>query len=276
MSLSKYYKAPKTFQAENIVKEEIEQTGWESLPQKEGGIFTPQKLNDTLESHSEVPADQPSVDATTPPLASTPQQPSPSPEDSSIPTTSAPSSPQTQPPAEPEIDLSNYIKKSEVDNLTEEAYRKGVEAGIEKAESDYGSASKALLTVCQQLDTIRETIIGNSGKELQEFALAVSEKILRLSIREQDHTIIATIEEALQKAVRSEEFTIYIHPDDYEIIERKSQDMIAGVTGLTNLLIKTDTTVEPGGARIESENCTIDATLASQFEIIREEVKKRL
>lgn len=76
--------------------------------------------------------------------------------------------------------------------------------------------------------------------------------------------------------MKSDEFTIHIHPEDYETVLKNSSEIIAGLTGLNNIVIKKDTTVERGGAMIESDNCTIDATIASQFDVIREEIKKNL
>ena len=173
-------------------------------------------------------------------------------------------------------DLSEFIKISEAEAKIEAAFESGVQSGVEKAEKDYGSATSALMSICQQLDTVRETIIANSSNEMQEFALAVAERIIRSYIMDNDNTIVATIDEALQRSVKSEEFYIYINPDDYDIVLEKSDELIAGLSGLNNIVIKKDITIEKGGAKIESDNCTIDATIASQFDLIRAEVKKRL
>lgn len=173
-------------------------------------------------------------------------------------------------------DSSNYIAISEIETQLKQAYDDGVRNGLEKAEEDYGSATRSLATSCQQLNTVRETIISNSSRELQEFAFAIAERIIRKSLRDNDTIIVATIEEALQRAVKSDEFYIYIHPDDYDIVVEKSDDLITGLSGLNNLVIKKDITVERGGAKIESDNCTIDATIAGQFDVILEEMKKKL
>jgi flagellar assembly protein FliH len=174
------------------------------------------------------------------------------------------------------VDLENYIEKVEMDKLLEEAFEEGVRNGLEKAEEDYGSATRSLFTICQQLDSIRETIIANSSRELQEFAITLAERIVRSSLSENRKTIVATIEEALQRAIKSDEFTICVNPEDYDIVMEKSADLVDGLSGLGKMLIKKDTGVERGGARIESENCTIDATISSQFEMIKEEMAKRL
>jgi len=263
MSLSKYYKDSSSFKREKLVQSEApDQAGWKSKtkpptgPFKPGDVSPPQATinptttaSPTPDNAVEVPSSAASL---SPPGGSTPAEaPSPTP-----------------------ADLSNYVSQEEAEAKALDMYQQGVQEGIVKATEDFGSALKALTTMCEQLDTIRETIIGNSSDELTEFAILIAEKIIRISLKDQDHSIIATIQEALSRAVKSDEFTIFIHPDDYQIISDKSADLIAGVSGLSNIVIKADPTIEQGGAKIESENCIIDATVASQFETIRDEICK--
>lgn len=189
--------------------------------------------------------------------------------------TEAPISPPTPPPSAPVVDLSNYIEIAAAKEQQKAAYQLGIEEGAQKTEQDFDSATKSLLIACQQLDTIRETLITNSVGEIQEFILAIADKIIRSSVVEQDGTIIATVEEALQRAVKSDEFYVYVHPEDYAVVAAKAHDLVAGVSGLHNVVIKEDATIERGGAKIESENCIIDATISSQFEMIREAIKTK-
>ncbi len=280
MSLSKYYKSSDSFKAEEIVKQDKdEKAGWESDPLKEKVPFESQKLHSAdLEREQRDKAPQPpdnhlKQDHLTQENHEIVEEPVLKEQATELEIEPEDLESVIQPP---KIDLRNYMDIKEANALIEEAYQKGLEEGKFEADEDYGAATRALLSVCQQLDTIRETIIANSGQELQNFALSVAERIIRMSVQEQDHTILATIEEALQRSVRSDEFTIFVHPDDYDVVFAKSNDLIAGVTGLNNVVIKTDITLDPGGARIESDNCTIDATLASQFDVIREEVQKKL
>jgi flagellar assembly protein FliH len=266
MSLSKYYKDSSSFQPESLIKREDKTpAGWQPSHTKEQLPFLSQP----------------------PPAASEPKEPS------QAASTTEKQSPQEIPaktdidsqqkvqkdkqpevPPKPEIDLSKYLEIAVADKKIEEAYQKGLKTGKDKVEQDFGTATKALLSTCQQLDTIRDTIISNSSSEIQGFILAIAERILRISVREQDRTIVATIEEALQRAVKSDEFSVYIHPDDHETVAENATEIIAGISGLNKIVIKKDITVERGGAKIESDNCTIDATIASQFDIIREEILK--
>ncbi len=167
-----------------------------------------------------------------------------------------------------------FLLLEEAEKRIEAAYNRGLLEGQNKADIDFGSAARALLNSCRQLETLRETLITNSGFELQEFSLAIAERIIRSSLREQDDTIVATIEEALQLAVKSDEFHLYVNPDDYDIIAAKSAEIIAEISGLNNIIIKKDPTIEKGGAKIESDNCTIDATIANQFDVIRNAIQQ--
>lgn len=251
MSLSKYFKNSDSFQPEKIVKAGKDaDNGWKtSVKKDQSESFHPERMikaeDKSSGSHLSPPIDTAQVDDKADVLNQFAE---------------------TLPPLEAE----------EIEAQIKNAFEEGVKKGIEKAEEDFGSATRSFATLCRQLDTVRETIIGNSTRELQEFALAIAERIIRTSLRDNDTTIIATIEEALQRAVKSDEFSIYIHPDDYDTVVAKSDDLIVGLSGLSNIVIKKDITVEKGGAKIESDNCTIDATIAGQFDVILDEMKKRL
>lgn len=272
MSLSKYYKRSNSFQPEELVKPAVPKPkGWESTTKdgpestefKEEYSSIPQVSDGELEGSDrthQADTGNDSLDAEN--ISGTI---SPSESEASLTGDESPGS------ADP-----NYIEKSVAEEQIVEAYQRGLLDGEEKAEQDFGNASRALLSTCQQLDTVRETLIANSRTEVVDFALAIAERILRISLREQDETIVATIEEALQRAVKSEEFCIYIHPDNYEKIAEKSEDLIAGISGLSKIIVKKDSTLEPGGAKITSDNCTIDCTISSQFDVIREELQKEI
>lgn len=262
MSLSKHYKNPPAFKAEDLVKKDDRPGGgWTPSPATPSSPFTSQRLSRNLPAGITTPADSPP--GTPPPQPASPTQGSPI---DQVPNPTPP------PPA---IDPNRFIERSEAEQLADNAYQQGISEGFSRAELEFGTAAKSLLLACQQLDNLRQTLIANSRQEMIDFALTIAERILRLSIREQDHTVIATIEEALNLAVKSDEYAIHINPDDFEILNAKAVDIIAGISGLQNIVIKKDNSIEKGGVFIESENCTIDATVASQLELIREEIRKR-
>lgn len=171
---------------------------------------------------------------------------------------------------QPQSDTAPQI---DTEALAEEFFNKGVQAGIERTESDYRLSIKTLQSICEELDVVRETILKNSLAEMRDLVLRIAEKIIRHSVSNQNQTILDTVEEAIIQAVKSDEFIIAINPKDYETVKSHSTDFINAVNGLQNIIVKSDNTVEQGGCLVESSNCTVDATLPSQLEIISDAVK---
>lgn len=163
----------------------------------------------------------------------------------------------------------------DIESMQAEAYDAGVAQGLKQAETDLGSTLATLTLVCEQLSSIRETILKNSKNEMIELVLSLSEKIIRHSVTEQNQTIIDTVESAIHQAVKSSEFYIYLHPDDMLIIQDRTQQFISGLNGLENIVVKADPTIERGGCKIESDNCTVDATISSQFKVFEENLRKK-
>jgi len=174
-----------------------------------------------------------------------------------------------------EIQEKELLPKIDIEAIAQENFNKGVQAGIERMESDFGSSLKTLQQVCEQLNTIRDTILKNSIGEMKELVLIIAQKIIRHSVISQNETILSTVEEAILQAVKSDEFKIAVNPDDYDTIKSKSSDFINTISGLENIIVGSDASVERGGCIIESSNCTVDATIASQLEIIAEKITSK-
>jgi len=176
--------------------------------------------------------------------------------------------PPTPAPAEPVVTV-------DIEEVRQEAYKKGFEEAKKQMLEEYKSSGVALLNVADQLNQVREVIIQNSIGELQDLVITIAEKIIRHSITAQDDTIVATVEESIRKAVKSSDFYICLNSEDYSVIHEKAPELISKISGLENIFLKIDDGIEPGGCIIESDNCTIDATIASQLQIIKDHLTSR-
>jgi flagellar assembly protein FliH len=154
--------------------------------------------------------------------------------------------------------------------IRQQAFSEGVIEGWRQADKDFGSAALTLQSACHQLTNLHETMLRNNLEEMHQLVMIIAEKIIRHSIDEQSATILATIEDAIRLAVRSEEFQIRINPQDHEVIQAKKKELIDDISGLDNIDLKTDSSIERGGCILESTLCTVDATVGSQLQFIRE------
>ncbi|CAG37387.1 related to flagellar assembly protein (FliH) [Desulfotalea psychrophila LSv54] len=284
MSLSRIFKDSANFEPENLTACPVA-TGWQAeqtSPQKKK-IFHASK-KEHLESI------QPGQTRAREPLAKTAPA-----EKEALPAPAKQSAKHLQPKisktiAPPSPIPDNYVDRDEAAREKERAFQDGKSSGLEEGreegriegikegkrllKDEFSLATKALLTSCQQLDSSKANLVVNSSAALKDFAIAIAEQIIRYSVKEHDITIIATIEEALQRAIKSQDFYIYLHPDDYQIVKEKAEDLISNVSGLDHVFLKKDVKIERGGAYMESDNCIVDATIASQFEVILKELEQ--
>ena len=176
--------------------------------------------------------------------------------------------------SQPENDHSSApLEPQELERLQEEAYNRGMKDGLKIAEEDLGSSVKALVMACEQVNTLRQTILNNSMDEMENLVLIIAEKIIRHSVTEQDRTIVDTVEEAIRQAVRSDELIIEVNPADLSVIRAKSKEFIDSLSGLENIVVRANPAIERGGCTIDSSTSTVDATMASQLRIIEEKIK---
>lgn len=276
MSSSKVYKKSSGFQPENILKNNSnDNSGWNStkFTDSESSHYSPAPIyNENSDLHiknepiDKAPSKQPKIQDSLEEIIDKNSA------------TSPPLKPQTRPPqpATPSTPATSETKsKEEVKQLVDEAYKNGVLDGLKRAEEDYKTGTAALLAISEQLNTTREIILQNSIGEMQDLVLTIAEKVIRHSITAQDDTIVATVEDAMRQTIKSDEFYVCINQQDYDIIHEKSSELIAQLSGLDNIVIKIDNSIEPGGCKVESDYCTVDATVASQLQIITDQVKSR-
>ncbi|MBU0943589.1 MAG: flagellar assembly protein FliH [Proteobacteria bacterium] len=258
MSLSKFYKASSDFKPVVVLKRETSESEpvWESIVKldsaKPGAKITAPVSQPNQEGRKSIPSPEP-IPETKEPKNLIDDPPAPQP-----PT----SIPQDIPP-EPVVNIND---------IREESFNAGVTAGRKQAEKDFENGAQTLLCICNELDRLRETILQNSIGEMRELVLAIAEKIIRHSVEEQSETITATIIEAIHLAVKSDEFQIQLNPKDLACVEEKKSEIINQISGLDNISLKPDATLERGGCKIESISCTIDASMASQLKVIRNSI----
>jgi len=176
------------------------------------------------------------------------------------------------PPVEPPPDNAPPEVSVDIAIIEQNAFASGIEAGKKQAEEDFENSAQTLLCICSELDTLRETILRNSSGEMKELVIAISEKIIKHSVAEQEETIVATIKDAINLAVNSDEFEIQINPDDLSVVEKFKQEIIDSISGLNNIVLRPDPTLERGGCKLESSSCTVDASMISQIKVIHDSI----
>ena len=256
MSLSKFYRNSNSFQAKSVLdkKEAASNTPvWASIVKDEPAVIPNEnvieevapEISNTMEPLVTDPVTEPIIDAV--PLEELTPVETPA------------------VPVQPEVTV-------DIEILEQNAFASGIEAGKKQAEEDFENSAQTLLCICTELDALRETILRNSSGEMKELVIAISEKIIRHSVLEQDDTIIATIKDAINLAVKSDEFEIQVNPDDLAVVQKFKQEILDSISGLENIVLKPDPSLERGGCKLESSSCTVDASMTSQIKVIHDSI----
>jgi flagellar assembly protein FliH len=190
--------------------------------------------------------------------------------------------------AEASNEASQRLAQAEkmIDQIKEQAHQEGYQAGYEhgvKQGIEQGKAA-GLEIVKNKIESASEqanNILANAEKQagqtlfraehqIVEIALGIARKILVREIEENPMTILPVVRAALEKIRDQEEVTIRANPEDIEIVNHAKRDLQQIIGGDKRLTITPDHTVNPGGCVIDTKNGTVDASIDTQFQLIKQ------
>ncbi len=191
------------------------------------------------------------------------------------------SPPQEQPP-EPEVTAEEMYRRKllEIERRTQEierdAYSKGFAQG-EKDGLDYGQ--KSVQVVSSQLERIAQNMKALPAKVLDDYrdwlirtSIAIARQIVNREIRTAPEIVADLAGDLIEEAEQHSTLTVYLNPNDLEIIEKKAA--LAPQDDGKHFVLKADREVERGGCRVESAIQLLDASVAGMFENLEKELRK--
>jgi len=150
----------------------------------------------------------------------------------------------------------------ELQRVTKEAHDAGYAAGLKEGRAAAQKETQRLAKAAAQA----ESLIAQEGEqfaaEVLDLALELARQMVRTELKVRRDTLLAVVREALDCLPHgSTGAQLSINPVDMELVRGHVGDELkAGVLRLIE-----DHRVEPGGCRIVSPACEIDATLATRW-----------
>ena len=161
-------------------------------------------------------------------------------------------------------------------NAVEEAYSRGRQEGLDSSEAHLETAAQALATAAEEISRLRESLSKNSGQDMLRLVMAVSEQIIHREVSADPKIILTIIENALQSSVRADQYRIRLNPADLENVTQQKPLFLASISGLKNLSIETDSSISPGGCRIDSDLGDVDGTIETQLAEIHQALNEAI
>jgi flagellar assembly protein FliH len=118
----------------------------------------------------------------------------------------------------------------------------------------------------------RNEIIQESENQVVALVLAIAKKVIKVISENQKNVVINNIVQSLQKLQQKSDVIVRVNLADLEIATKHKQDILKMAERVQTITIAEDSTVDPGGAIIETDFGEIDARIASQLREIEDRI----
>jgi flagellar assembly protein FliH len=165
----------------------------------------------------------------------------------------------------------------DIDAIRAEAYEQGKqEAERGNLESEQALRTKlqksleAFTRACAEVDNLHQDLLEQSRGDMINLVIALSKKIIGRELTTGRDVIVDTLRNAIALAMKHNEYDIWLNPEDLTVVEELVPELISSVQQLKQITLKTDPEIARGGCRLDSDICTVDATIEAQLETARD------
>ena len=163
-----------------------------------------------------------------------------------------------------------------VKTIEKDAYDAGYKDGSEKGfESGKNEVERLIEKIHQVLNTAiekRNAIIEESETQLINLVLLISQKVIKVISENQKNVVINNVIQALRKLKTRGEVVVRVNLDDVKLTTEHIKDFMKMVDNVRSITVLEDSTVDKGGAIIETDFGEIDARISSQLNEIKDKI----
>jgi flagellar assembly protein FliH len=167
--------------------------------------------------------------------------------------------------------------REEAARIREQAYREGFEAGFRDGVARGEESAREILerarAVLAAAEAERTATINRLEKEILELAQEIARRIVAAEIKTNQEVVLAIMKEALTLVRDRPHVLVLVHPDDLAVCQQARQQFEALLPDNAVLRILPDLRVERGGCIVDTGEGVVDATLASRWAMLLEELK---
>jgi flagellar assembly protein FliH len=154
-------------------------------------------------------------------------------------------------------------------DLEEEARRKGHAEGYKQGYED-GSAEVARLVerihvIIEKIIEKRQDIIEGTETQLVSLVILIAKKVVKVISENQRNVVINNVLQALRKLKTRGDVVVRVNLEDLKITTEHVKEFVSMVENVKSITVMEDTSVDQGGAVIETDFGEIDAKISSQF-----------
>jgi len=155
-----------------------------------------------------------------------------------------------------------------------EAYERGVSEGMKKGRDlerrELAGALKAAEELVKHMNRLRASILERSADDILGLAFAIAEKVIHHEVAVNPHTVAGVLKMAVAAINEREHVRVRCNPRDLAVLEGLRPEFVGALDSMGGMEFVEDSSIAPGGVRIETEGGEVDARLDKQFDVIKD------
>lgn len=154
----------------------------------------------------------------------------------------------------------------------EDGYAEGYEDGFDSGRAEVDRLIDQIHSVLSRVIARRAQIIEESEAQIIHLVLQIAKKVIKVISENQRNVVINNVAQALRKLKERSDVVIRVNLKDVKLTTEHAQDILRMAEKAGTISVVEDTTVDPGGAVIETDFGEIDARISSQLREIEERI----
>lgn len=178
--------------------------------------------------------------------------------------------------AQAEAERIKQEAQGKADEVERDAYERGIAQGEEKGfasgEAEVNRLVDRVHTILNKAIERRNEIIEESESQIIHLVLEIAKKVVKVISENQQNVVVNNIVQALQKLKQKSDVTIRVNFQDLKMATSHTEEITKSMERVGNVTVAEDSTVDPGGAIIETDFGQIDARISSQLREIEDRI----
>lgn len=162
-------------------------------------------------------------------------------------------------------------RKIETDAF-ERGRQEGRESGIQEGKAEAQRIIERFQLVLNKAIERRNEIIAESETQVINLVLTIANKVIKVISENQKNVVVNNIIQSLQKLQQKSDVIVRVNLSDLELASHHKEDILKMAERVQSITIAEDSTVDVGGAIIETDFGEIDARISSQLREIEDRI----
>ena len=167
---------------------------------------------------------------------------------------------------------STRIAREAEEESRRQGFEEGRENGFLEGQAEHRRLVERLHVIINKAIDRRNEIIEESETQIVNLVVQIAKKVVKVISENQRNVVVNNVIQALRKLKEKTDVIIRVNIEDLEMVTNHVQEIIDRVEKDHHITVAEDSTVDPGGAIIETDFGEIDARIASQLQEIEDRI----